>query len=153
MCVKKSDAKKRTGIGKGCTQMASEGKRFPLEKEGYDVTLVDFYIDTLIEAYRIVYEEHKELRARYMSLYEDYEELEEKTRTESDSKKASKVLAEIESLVGRLLDEASAEAEKIKTEALGVMEDAYSKAAAIEGFAREAESHGSDEYMRALAGS
>ena len=129
--------------------MTSEGKKFPIEKEGYDVVLVDFYIDTMAEAYRLACEEHSALRARFSDLREEYVRLEEKTRLDPDIKSVTKMIVEMESITGRLMVEAAREAENMRKTAMSIIDDAYSKAAAIEESARASGISAMSELQRA----
>ncbi len=130
--------------------MTMEGRKFPVEKEGYDVTLVDFYIDTLSEAYELEYEEHQSLQVKYNNLSSEYTKLRDKIRSESSVKTVAKTLADIDILAEELMEEARAEAAKLKDEALSVIDDAYSKAAIITDNARKAEARANDALISAI---
>ena len=129
---------------------------FDKKNNGYDREQVDRYVANLSKAYQQAYDEYVSVCDKYNDLLEKYKNLKETDSGRPSADIIEKTLVNTEILVKKLIEDAGAEAEKIKADARAgvkkIIEDAGAEAGKIKADAREEVKRiTEDAYIRAAA--
>ena len=105
---------------------------FQNEENGYSKSQVDSYIEKLSAAYQAAYDENQMMQRKYSTLIEEHSRLEEESQSKVNPVVLAKTIMDMEMLAQSILNEAKAEAENLKDDALRLVEDANGRAEAVD---------------------
>ena len=111
---------------------------FQSETGGYNKNQVNAYINKLTEAYQSAYDENQALISKYNDLLEELLSIENKESTKMNSQFVAKTIVDTEVLAKSIIDDAFAQAECIKAEAIQFLTNAEARAAEIDVEAKRA---------------
>lgn len=98
---------------------------FAEQKDGYDKSQVDSYINKLAEAYQTAYQEYLAICEKYNSLMRDYKKLESEKQTVVSADIVMKTLINSEKLASEIIENARAEETKIVETTVKNLQYAY----------------------------
>jgi len=97
--------------------MTSTGVTFEKQINGYDKTQVDRYIDSIAQAYQIVYEEFISVCYENNDLLKKNDELTEQMKNTPNADAIARALISAELLAHEIIDDAKTEAEAMRARA------------------------------------
>ena len=100
---------------------------FNNQKNGYDKTQVNNYVQKIAEAYQKMYEEHTAICEKYDNLLQDYKKLEEQNQNAvaTSTEMIAKTLIDTEKLAKRIVGNARKEEARVMALTAKSLESAY----------------------------